>query len=33
VISPFEVPVPLRPDNPDWLAGYKALYKNAQRPE
>jgi predicted TIM-barrel fold metal-dependent hydrolase len=27
VIFPFEVPVPLRPDNPDWLAAYKALYK------
>ena len=27
VISPFEVPVQLRPDNPDWLAAYKALYK------
>jgi len=27
VIFPFEVPVLLRPDNPDWLAAYKALYK------
>jgi uncharacterized protein len=27
VISPFEVPVQLRPDNPDWLAAYKTLYK------
>ena len=27
VIAPFEVPVQLRPDNPDWLAAYKALYK------
>ena len=27
VIFPFEVPVQLRPDNPDWLAAYKALYK------
>ena len=27
VIFPFEVPVQLRPDNPDWLADYKALYK------
>lgn len=26
-ILPFEVPVHLRPDNPDWLAAYKALYK------
>ena len=26
VIFPFEVPVQLRPDNPDWLAAYKALY-------
>jgi uncharacterized protein len=26
-IFPFEVPVPVRPDNPDWLAAYKALYK------
>jgi|SRR5450631_2881092 len=26
-ILPIEVPVPLRPDNPDWLAAYKALYK------
>ena len=29
VIAPFEVPVQLRPDNPDWLAAYKALYKYA----
>jgi hypothetical protein len=27
VILPFEVPVQLRPDNPDWLAAYKAIYK------
>ena len=27
VIFPFEVPVQVRPDNPDWLAAYKALYK------
>jgi uncharacterized protein len=27
VISPFDVPVQLRPENPDWLAAYKALYK------
>ena len=27
VIFPFEVPAPLRPDNPDWLAAYKALYE------
>src|SRR5215813_9232395 len=27
VIAPFEVPVQLRPDNPDWLAAYKALYR------
>jgi uncharacterized protein len=27
VIFPFEVPVQLRPENPDWLAAYKALYK------
>ncbi len=26
-IFPFEIPVPLRPDNPDWVAAYKALYK------
>jgi hypothetical protein len=25
-IAPFELPAPLRPDNPDWLAAYKALY-------
>jgi uncharacterized protein len=25
-VAPFEVPAPLHPDNPDWLAGYKALY-------
>src|SRR6266542_4218032 len=24
---PFELPVPLRPDNPDWLAAYQTLYK------
>ncbi len=24
---PFELPVPLRPDSPMWLAAYKALYK------
>lgn len=24
---PFEVPAQLRPDNPDWLAAYKALYQ------
>ncbi len=24
---PFELPVPLRAENPDWLAAYKALYK------
>jgi len=24
---PFELPVPLRPDSPTWLAAYKALYK------
>ena len=23
---PFELPVPLRPDNPNWLAAYQALY-------
>jgi predicted TIM-barrel fold metal-dependent hydrolase len=23
---PFELPVPLRSDNPDWLAAYRALY-------
>ena len=27
VIFPFEVPVQLRPDNANWLAAYKALYK------
>jgi hypothetical protein len=27
VIAPFEVPVQLRPENPDWLAAYKALYR------
>ena len=27
LIFPFEVPVQVRPDNPDWLAAYKALYK------
>ena len=26
-ILPFDVPVQLRPDNPDWLAAYKAVYK------
>ncbi|HEU5180684.1 MAG TPA: amidohydrolase [Candidatus Polarisedimenticolia bacterium] len=26
VILPFEVPVQLRPDNPIWMAAYKALY-------
>lgn len=26
-IFPFEIPVPLRPDNPVWLAAYRALYK------
>ena len=26
VIFPFEVPVQLRPDNPSWIAAYKALY-------
>lgn len=26
-IFPFEVPTELRPDNPGWLAAYKALYK------
>src|SRR5262245_51993182 len=26
VIFPFDVPVQLRPDNPDWLAAYQALY-------
>lgn len=25
-IAPFEMPAPLHPDNPDWLAAYKALY-------
>ena len=25
-IFPFEVPVRIRPDSPDWLAAYKALY-------
>src|SRR6266540_3636355 len=24
---PFELPAPLRPDNPDWLAAYQTLYK------
>jgi uncharacterized protein len=24
---PFELPVPLRPDNPVWLAAYKSLYR------
>ncbi|HKQ62503.1 MAG TPA: hypothetical protein VJS92_14525 [Candidatus Polarisedimenticolaceae bacterium] len=27
VLLPFEVPVPLRPDNPDWLAAYRAVYE------
>ncbi len=27
---PFELPVPLRPDNPVWLSAYKALYKYRQ---
>jgi uncharacterized protein len=27
VIFPFEVPVQVRPDNPEWLSAYKALYK------
>jgi len=26
VIAPFDVPVQLRPENPDWLAAYKSLY-------
>jgi uncharacterized protein len=26
-IAPFELPAQLHPDNPDWLAAYKALYK------
>jgi hypothetical protein len=26
-IVPFELPAQLHPDNPDWLAAYKALYK------
>jgi hypothetical protein len=26
VLLPFEMPVRLRPDNPDWLAAYRALY-------
>jgi predicted TIM-barrel fold metal-dependent hydrolase len=25
-IAPFEIPAPLRPDNPDWFAAYRALY-------
>ncbi len=25
-LAPFEVPAPLRPDQPDWLAAYQALY-------
>ena len=25
-IAPFEIPIRLRPDNPDWLAAYRALY-------
>ena len=27
VLLPFEIPVRLRPGNPDWLVAYKALYK------
>jgi len=27
VLLPFEVPVQLRPDNPDWLAAYRAMYE------
>jgi predicted TIM-barrel fold metal-dependent hydrolase len=26
VLLPFEIPVRLRPENPDWLAAYRALY-------
>src|SRR6476660_4358487 len=26
-IFPFEIPVQLRPDNPNWVAAYKVLYK------
>jgi hypothetical protein len=26
-IAPFELPAPLHPDNPDWLAAYQALYR------
>ena len=26
-VAPFELPVRLRTDNPEWLAAYKALYK------
>ncbi len=26
-VAPFEIPATLRPDNPDWLAAYQALYK------
>ena len=26
-LAPFELPVPVRPDNPLWRAAYKALYK------
>ena len=26
VLLPFDMPVRLRPDNPDWLAAYRALY-------
>ena len=26
-IAPFELPAPLHPDNPDWLAAYQALYQ------
>ncbi len=27
VLLPFPLPARLRPENPDWLAGYRALYK------
>src|SRR5580765_4130877 len=26
-VAPFELPAPLRPDNPIWVAAYRALYK------
>jgi hypothetical protein len=26
-VAPFEIPVRLRPESPDWLAAYKGLYK------